>query len=510
MPGRSTMTRPRRPTPPKRGKQGTGRDFREWVAPCVAIITVLVFAPALHNQFLDWDDLENFTKNTNYRGLGWAQLEWMWTTVLLGHYVPLTWMTLGLDYLVWGMNPLGYHLTNVLLHAANAAVFYLVVLRLLGAAAPAGGTAGSLASGLSAAFAALVFAVHPLRVESVAWVTERRDVLSGLFYLLAILAYLHDSNVANDVGIGRRRWYWISLGCFVLALLSKAITVTLPFVLVVLDVYPLRRFGGEVGGSRGPAARRRWAEKIPFFLGSILVIPVALIAAQRGATLVAIADIGVPERVALSLHALVFYLQKTVLPAGLSPFYALETPIVPLSPPYLAAGVVVAVITVLAICLRRGWPAVGAVWIVYVVTLLPVSGVFQNGPQSSADRYSYLPSLALALITGAAGLGAWRVWTGRRHGRAPGFCLTGAGVVLVTALTLLTWQQIEIWHDSERLWTHAVSLTPSWMAHLQLGNVRRQQARLAEANEHYRQASSMRPDAPDVLIQWGVALAQQG
>src|SRR5438128_2500319 len=510
MPGRSTMTRPRRPMPAKRGKQGTGRDFREWVAPCVAIITVLVFAPALHNQFLDWDDLENFTKNTNYRGLGWAQLEWMWTTVLLGHYVPLTWMTLGLDYLVWGMNPLGYHLTNVLLHAANAAVFYLVVLRLLGAAAPAGGTAGSLASGLSAAFAALVFAVHPLRVESVAWVTERRDVLSGLFYLLAILAYLHDSNVANDVGIGRRRWYWISLGCFVLALLSKAITVTLPFVLVVLDVYPLRRFGGEVGGWRGPAARRRWAEKIPFFLGSILAIPVALIAAQRGATLVAMAAIGVSERVGLSLHALVFYLQKTVLPAGLSPFYALEPPIVPLGPPYLAAGVVVAVITVLAIRLRRGWPAVGAVWIVYVVTLLPVSGAFQNGPRSSADRYSCLPSLALAVLVGAGAVVCWRAYERRRRGPVFGLVMTCVAALIVTILASLTWKQVEVWHDSERLWSNALEIAPSSVVHSHLAFVRRQQGLWAEVNEHYRQAEGMRPDAVDIQINWGTALAEQG
>src|SRR5439155_665886 len=203
------------------------------------------------------------------------------------------------------------------------------------------------------------------------------------------------------------------------------------------------------------------------------------------------------------------YVWKTIVPLDLSPFYPLQRPVLPLGAPYLLGGAVVVVITGFVILARRRWPAAGAVWLVYVVTLLPVSGVFQNGPQISADRYSYLPSLSLALITGAAGLGAWRVWTGRRHGRAPGFCLTGAGVVLVTALTLLTWQQIEIWHDSERLWTHAVSLTPSWMAHLQLGNVRRQQARLAEANEHYRQASSMRPDAPDVLIQWGVALGQR-
>ena len=476
----------------------------------MAIITVLVFAPALHNQFLDWDDLENFTKNTNYRGLGWAQLEWMWTTVLLGHYVPLTWMTLGLDYLVWGMNPLGYHLTNVLLHAANAAVFYLVVLRLLGAAAPAGGTAGSLASGLSAAFAALVFAVHPLRVESVAWVTERRDVLSGLFYLLAILAYLRDSDVASAVGIRRRRWYWVSLGCFVLALLSKAITVTLPIVLVVLDVYPVRRLGGPAGGWWNPAARRRWAEKIPFVFGSVLVIPVALVAARGGATLFEIGAVGILDRVAISLHGLVFYLQKMVLPLGLSPFYALKAPILPLSAPYLARGLVVTVITGLAILLRRRWPALNAAWIVYVVTLLPVSGVFQNGPQISADRYSYLPSLSLAVLAGASALVCWRASKGRHRRRSLAFFMTGVGVLVVTFLAFLTWKQVGVWRDSERLWSHALAVAPSSVAHDHMGYVRRLQGRWAEANEHYRRASAMRPDAVDILVHWGAALVQQG
>ena len=150
------------------------------------------------------------------------------------------------------------------------------------------------------------------------------------------------------------------------------------------------------------------------------------------------------------------------------------------------------------------------VWLVYGVTLLPVSGIFQNGAQISADRYSYLPSLSLALLTGAAALGAWRVWKGRLGGRVPGLCLIGGGALLVMTLTLLTWNQIGIWRDADRLWTHALALAPSSVAHLSLGNLRRQQARWAEANEHYRQASSIRPDAPDILIQWGVALAQQG
>src|SRR3989440_3497630 len=160
-----------------------------WLAPLLVVLfTLAAFLPTLQNQFVSWDDKDNFLDNPHYRGLGWTHLRWMWTTHL-GHYIPLTWMTLGLDYLLWGMNPVGYHLTSLLLHAANAVVFFFVVRRLLTRALPSPAERGH-ALAVSAGVAALVFAIHPLRVESVAWVTERRDVLSGLFYLVAILLYL--------------------------------------------------------------------------------------------------------------------------------------------------------------------------------------------------------------------------------------------------------------------------------------------------------------------------------
>src|SRR5438132_10554539 len=193
-----------------------------WLVPAlVALVTFVAFLPTLHNQFVNWDDVENFLDNPHYRGLGWIQLRWMWTTHL-GHYIPLTWMTLGLDYLLWGMNPLGYHLTNLLLHAANAVVFFFIVHRILTLALPGPAKRGH-ALAVAAGFAALVFAIHPLRVESVAWVTERRDVLSGLFYLSAILIYLR----ACEGGTRGRGWYWLSVAAVVGALLSKSMVVKL-------------------------------------------------------------------------------------------------------------------------------------------------------------------------------------------------------------------------------------------------------------------------------------------
>src|SRR5438093_12086275 len=221
-----------------------------WLAPLLVVLfTLTAFLPTLQNQFVNWDDAENFLENPHYRGLGWSQLRWMWTTHR-GHYIPLTWMTLGLDYLLWGMKPVGYHLTNLLLHAANAVVFFFVVRRILTLALPSPSERGH-ALAVSAGVAALVFAIHPLRVESVAWVTERRDVLSGLLYLSAILVYL----LACEGGARGRGWYWLSVAVFVGALLSKSMVVNLPVVLVILAVYPLPLFGGSIGWRSEPAPR---------------------------------------------------------------------------------------------------------------------------------------------------------------------------------------------------------------------------------------------------------------
>jgi protein O-mannosyl-transferase len=310
-------------------------------------------------------------------------------------------MTLGLDYLAWGLNPRGYHLTNVLLHSANAMVAYLIALRLLRAARSPNTSWELPAWRVGAAFAALLFALHPLRVESVAWITERRDVLSGLFYLLATLAYLRDAEASVEHGVQRRPWYWVSLGCFVLALLSKAITVTLPVVLIVLDLYPLRLLGGEAGGWWSPRSRRRLVEKVPFVAASVAVILVALVAARSGANLLTVAAFGVVDRLAVSVYGLTFYLWKTVAPIELSPFYAMKDPLAPFAVPFVVSALVVVLITALALLGRRRCPALGAVWIIYIVTLLPVSGVFQNGPQIAADRYTYLPSLPWAVLAGA-------------------------------------------------------------------------------------------------------------
>ena len=252
----------------------------------------------------------------------------------MGHYIPVAWLTFGLDYTLWGMNPLGYHLTNNLIHSVNTALFYLVALRMLAKATSLTGTA--LRSGSAAA--ALFFALHPLRAESVAWATERRDVLAGLFFLLTVLMYLR---AAEAEGAHRRRLLAGSLACYVLALLSKSIVMTLPLALFLLDVYPLRRLSIRWGMWRDASTRRVLAEKLPYLALGLAGAATSYWAVASNHYLTDMRKFGWPGRIAIAMYSLWFYLEKTVLPLSLSPLYELPATVNPLEPRFLYAGVAV-------------------------------------------------------------------------------------------------------------------------------------------------------------------------
>jgi tetratricopeptide (TPR) repeat protein len=436
----------------------------------IALATIATFLPALSNGFVGWDDTKSLVDNPHYRGLGWAQLKWMFTTFHMGLYMPLSWLTLGLDSLVWGMNPLGYHLTSVLLHAATAIAFYFLGLRLLRLALP---SAAEWDLRLGAVAAALFWAVHPLRIESVAWASERRDVLSGLFYVSAVIAYLK----AAAAG-GRRpgRWYWASVGLFVGALLSKSITVTLPVALLALDAYPLRRLG--------PGRwldRRVWLEKLPFLALAATAAVLAFVANSYIGNRASWQELGLLPRLVLTAHGLAFYMLKTLLPLNLSPFYPLDLHVT-----WMHFGFVIGA-TVLAVALARQWPAFTAVWIVYVATLFPVLGFFQNGPQAAADRYTYLSSMGWSLLAGA--MVAWR-WAGSS-------VLRTVVVLWLCALAWLSWQQTEVWRDSITLWTQAVRVnSQSRAAHFNLAEAYEHAGHYAEALAEYEEVRRLSPRQP--------------
>jgi len=469
----------------------------------VALVTLAAFLPTLQNGFVSWDDDENLLTNAHYRGLGWTHLHWMWTTFHVGHYMPLTWMTLGLDYVVWGMNALGYHLTSLVLHATNALLFYFVVRRILGLALP-WSIERPHPLGVCAGFAALLFAIHPLRVESVAWATERRDVLSGLFYLLTILTYLRSAERPES----SRAWYWFSVALFGCALLSKSIVVSLPVVLLILDVYPLRRLGGAAGWW-SERARIAYTEKIPFVLLAAAASAVAFTALVRLHNMATLAELSIAGRLAVSAYGLSFYLVKTVVPWNLSPLYALQSTVNPWAMSLIMGYGVVLAIALVALARRRRWPGLPAVWIAYVVALLPVLGIFQNGPQITADRYSYLAGLGWATLAGG-GLLSWSGTAGKSKSEPLSTPLVAATVIVVT-LGVLTWQQVQVWHDSATLWSYAVSANPdSSVAHGKVGDEMAIQGKLAEAIDHYREVIRLKPDDAEGETNLGAMLVRLG
>ena len=459
---------------------------------------ILVFVPALDNGFVQWDDDRNFLTNSFYRGLGWAQLHWALTTTLSGHWIPVTWLTLSADYALWGMRPFGYHLTNVILHAVNAGLFCLVATRLLCR------VAGEREAVLGATIAALVFAVHPLRVESVAWITERRDVLSGFFYLLTVLAYLRAAEPGEP-----RRWRWLgaSLGCYALGLLSKSMLMSLPIVLLVLDVYPLRRLPGDPCRWGAAGARAILIEKLPYAAMAVTIAYVAATAVSRSLGFTPFDAYPVSARLGMATYSLLFYARKTFMPLDLSPMYELPAHVRLVDPPFLGVLAVSVLLTAALVAVRRRWPAVLAAWTVYAVTVAPVSGFLHNGTQIVADRYSYLPGLTWALLIG--GTIARLVAAGRRP--ALRTMLLGATAAWIIGLGALTWQQGQVWADTETLWQHALNVDPECaFCHRQLGALLGNRGDLVGAIAHFKRAVELRPDRVHGNGNVGLALLKAG
>jgi tetratricopeptide (TPR) repeat protein len=476
----------------------------------IAVVTFLVFSPVLQNGFVNWDDDRNFVENPYYRGLGWTELRWMFTTFHGGHYQPLSWMTLGLDYLLWGMEPRGYHLTNVLVHAANAVLFWFVSLRLLSLAVFRIPVSEGLGLHLAAGLAALIFSIHPLRVESVAWASARRDVLSAFFFLLTVLCYLRASAVA-ETAPAQRRWMTAAVFVYAVSLLSKAIGMTLPAVLLLLDVYPLRRLGGGPGKWFGPGVRRVWFEKVPFLFLAIFFGILAVLIQARDASLSSLEQYGLASRLAQGLSGVVFYLWKTLIPLNLSPLYELPAEVSPLDWSYVLSGLVVLGISSALLAMRESWPAGLAVWVYYLVVLAPVSGIAQTGVQMTADRYSYLACLGWTVLAGAGLLHCWRAWVGDRIGHQAFIFFKTLVIAIVIGLGLLSWKQAQVWHDSEKLWRHVLAVGPkSIVAHNSLGVVLAGRGELKEAVEHYHQALQIEPAYAKAHNNLGSALAMRG
>jgi len=500
--------------------------WRFVVPPALVLLVFLAFMPALTAGLVYWDDDDLLIHNTRHEVLDLESLKWMFTTSYSGHFQPLTWLTYAFDVAAWGGHPAGYHLTSVMLHAVTAIAFYYLARMLLAAG---GGKIGPRNSGplvLSAGFAAALFAVHPLRAESVAWLAERRDVLSGALYVAAVgfyLRYVHharegDGSVVGDAhpatsGVGLTRaarvWYVAAAGACALSLMAKASAMTLPFVLLILDVYPLRRLGGKSGWLRG-TVRRIWIEKLPLLALAIAGGLRALIAQARGGDLYSIAEYGPMARLAQACYGLTFYIRKTFVPTDLGPLYEIPPRAQLLGPTFGFSAAAVTGLVVVAIVLRRRLPAVPAALAVYAITLAPVLGLAQSGPQLVADRYSYLSCMGFAALGGGALLRCFRrgSWWAAPYRRA---ALTVLAAGLLVALEKATFRQADFWQSPYELWTRGVEVSPnSAIAHTNLADLLAWSSQDEAAAEHYRIALAIDPNDAVALHHLGDLLERTG
>jgi protein O-mannosyl-transferase len=433
----------------------------------VGALALAAYAPIWSGgyQFLNVDDNEYVTENPQVQaGLTSPSLWWALTAFHSHNWHPLTWMSLQLDWQLYGDNPLGFHITNVLLHAANTVLLFFALRSLTGAL---------WRSAVVAAF----FAVHPLHVESVAWVAERKDVLSTLFWILTMWAY---SAYAAQPGWGR---YRLTLVLFALGLMAKPMLVTLPCVLLLLDYWPLRRW------DIGQGAAGCWGlvkEKLPFFA---LVGGCSLLTLRAQQDIMQSLDyLPLPYRLANVPLAYLRYIGMMFWPIHLTVYYPHPGPNISFGQSAAAAGLLLA-LTALVLWQARRRPYLAVGWLWYLGTLVPVIGLVQVGRQANADRYTYIPSIGLFLIL------AWGAYDflGRRSTARRAAVPVLAG--LLAACLLLTWRQLPIWRDSATLWQHALSIRPSGIAHQGLAMAWEKEGRLDDARRQYAEAIRFDPTA---------------
>ena len=458
------------------------------IALALVVLTVAAFLPVRHNGFILYDDPAYITRNEHVAGgLTGAGLAWALTGTASDNWHPLTWASHMLDVTLFGMQPAAHHLTSLLLHALAAALLFLVLAALTGRRWPS-------------ALVAALFAIHPLHVESVAWASERKDVLSGLFWVLTMGAHLR---YARRPGAGR---YAVTVLCLAFGLLAKQMLVTLPLVLLLLDWWPLGRVAVNLRGPSSPGRRtplQVLTEKIPLLaLAGAAGTVTFLVQRQSGA----VKDLGLIPLVPRALNGIVSYVRylgKAVWPSDLSPLYPHPGPDLSLAEVAACLGVLLAVTLVVRVAGgRRPWLAVGWLW--YLVTLLPVIGIVQVGWQGMADRYSYIPLVGIFLLL------AWEA--GERAASGPVRRVFVAAVLLnLAVLGMLTWRQTALWHDSVRLFGRAVAATPgNVMAEFLLGKAQRIAGNPGAAIVHLREAILINPRFPGSYAELAPLLLERG
>ena len=459
-----------------------------WICVFLALAILAVFGQTARFGFVNYDDNKYIYDNpVVQKGLTWQGARWAWIYSEIGHWHPLTWLTHMADCEFYGLRPGGHHITNVALHTVATLLLFLVLRQMTG-------------SLWRSAFVAAVFAIHPLRAESVAWIAERKDVLSGMFFMLTLLAYLH---YVQKPALGR---YMLLALLFALGLLSKNMLVTLPFVLLLLDWWPLRRMeckavNGEKLAALGVPLWRLVKEKIPLLILSAgSCIATASVSEKLGDT----DRVSLVPRLGNAVVSYVIYLRQMVLPVGLAAPY----PYPHNGPPSWRICVALAIlgaVTAAAIAYRqkRAYLLVGWLW--YLGMLVPAIGIVQISYYSHADRYTYLPEIGLAIAATWAVADLSARWMHRR------LVLGSLMFAVIGALAICGHIQTSYWRNGEALWTHALACTTSnSVAHLNLADLLRLDGKLDEALVHYKQAMAIAPDNVETINDVGNILAMKG
>lgn len=470
---------------------------------CIGLILItavlLVYWQVGDHEFINYDDNAYITDNAQVqKGLTSKGIIWAFTTSHTGNWHPLTWISHMLDCELYGLNPEGHHLTNVLFHMANAILLFVVLRWMTGAI---------WRSGLVAA----LFALHPLHVESVAWVAERKDVLSTFFWMLTMLAYVH---YVNRPG-GKR--YLLVLVTFALGLMAKPMLVTLPFVLLLLDYWPLNRFKPRaVTGSVENQPLGFWSsgddklpilkavmEKTPLFLMSLFSCVVTVMAQQGAGAISTLEIVPFKLRIANGLVSVVAYMGKMIWPQDLAVFYPHPVSDLQIWKP-VVAGLFLLILSTVALLVAQRCRYVLVGWLWYLGTLVPVIGLVQVGEQAMADRYTYVPLIGLFIVVVWGFADLVKGWRSRR------WVVSVSAAVMVLALMAGSWLQVAHWKNSVRLFKHALDVTTNnYVAHYTLGNALALQGNLTGSVSHYNKALQIHPNFAEAHNNLGNALALQ-
>jgi len=428
-----------------------------------------VFHPVLGHDFVRYDDFNYVVQNPLLR-MSWPDALWFSLTPQHSNWVPLTWLSFRLDFALFGLQPAGYHATNVLLHALASLILYLTLVRI------------TKANGRSA-FVAACFAVHPLHVESVAWVAERKDALAGFFWMLTLWCYVRHCERPRDVPR-----YLFVLGSFALGLLAKPVVVTLPFALLLFDYWPLARLSDSksAGWPRADRVKRAIFEKLPLFV-LMLAASVATYNAQLGA-MEELGELSLGWRLANGVVSYWNYIFAAVWPTNLAVFYPHPMEAISLWWVGAASLLLLGATAVLGrLAAQHPYAIVGWLW--FLGTLVPTLGLVQVGMQSRADRYMYFPLIGLAIIA------AWGAVDIAKRNRVPEAALRTVGVLVILSLGATAWFQVGTWRNTESMYSRALEVTDgNHVAHKGLGNELLRQGRAQPAVLHYEAAIRLRPD----------------